>query len=77
MNSAPLSFGSESAGTPGKRKGILHWKVPLGHGLGDVGPLDLGLKPHSLTDEVLMEMLGIILRCRDNIRAHAIFREVK
>jgi hypothetical protein len=43
----------------------------------DVGPLDLGLKPDCLTDEVLMEMLGIALRCRGNIKEHAIFRGVK
>jgi UDP-sulfoquinovose synthase len=41
------------------------------------GLLELGLKPHYLTDEVLAEMLELVLCYKGNIKKHAIFRGVK
>lgn len=41
------------------------------------GLLELGLKPHYLTDEVLAEMMEIVIRYKDNIRYDAIYRGVK
>jgi UDP-sulfoquinovose synthase len=41
------------------------------------GLLDLGLKPHFLTDEVLTEVLEIVLEYKKNIRVNAIFRGIK
>ncbi|KJS31440.1 MAG: NAD-dependent dehydratase [Desulfatitalea sp. BRH_c12] len=39
--------------------------------------LELGLQPHYLSDAVLVEMMEIILRHKDAIDAHKIFRGVK
>ncbi|MDH3590156.1 MAG: NAD-dependent dehydratase, partial [Gammaproteobacteria bacterium] len=41
------------------------------------GLLELGLEPHYLTDDVLGEMLEIVMRHRDHIHKHKIFRGVK
>ena len=41
------------------------------------GLLELGLKPHLLTDEVLARMIEIVLRYKANIKKHAIFRGIK
>jgi len=41
------------------------------------GLLDLGLKPHYLTDEVLSQMIEIVLRHKDTIKRETIFRGVK
>ncbi len=41
------------------------------------GLLELGLQPHFLTDEVLIEMMEYIIKYRDNIREHKIFRNIK
>jgi UDP-sulfoquinovose synthase len=41
------------------------------------GLLELGLKPHYLTDEVLAEMMEIVIRYKENIRYDAIYRGVK
>ena len=41
------------------------------------GLLELGLKPHYLTEEVLTEMLEVALRYKANIKEHAIFRGEK
>lgn len=41
------------------------------------GLLDIGLKPHYLTDDVLAQMIEIVLRHKANIKEHAIFRGVK
>jgi UDP-sulfoquinovose synthase len=41
------------------------------------GLLDLGLKPHLLTDEVLGEMFGIVERYKAHIRNDVIFKGVK
>lgn len=49
-----------------------HYYNPVHTGL-----LELGLKPHYLTDEVLTEMLELALRYKPNIKEHAIFRGVK
>ena len=48
-----------------------HFYNPMHTGL-----LDLGLKPHLLTDEVLGEMLRYALQYKDNIRKDQIFRNV-
>ena len=49
-----------------------HYYNPVHTGL-----LELGVKPHYLTDEVLTEMLELALRYKPNIKEHAIFRGVK
>ena len=49
-----------------------HYYNPVHTGL-----LELGLKPHYLTEEVLTEMLELALRYKANIREQAIFRGVK
>jgi UDP-sulfoquinovose synthase len=49
-----------------------HYYNPVHTGL-----LELGLKPHYLTEEVLTEMLELALRYKANIKEHAIFRGVK
>jgi UDP-sulfoquinovose synthase len=41
------------------------------------GLLDLGLKPHYLTDDVLAQMIETVLRYKANIKGHAIFRGIK
>jgi UDP-sulfoquinovose synthase len=41
------------------------------------GLLELGQEPHLLTEEVLAQMLEMVLRFKDNIDAHKIFRKVK
>ena len=41
------------------------------------GLLELGLKPHYLTDEVLARMLEIVLNYKSNIQEHKIYRKVK
>ena len=49
-----------------------HYYNPVHTGL-----LELGLKSHYLTDEVVMEMLELALRYKANIKENAIFRGVK
>jgi UDP-sulfoquinovose synthase len=41
------------------------------------GLLDIGLKPHHLTDDVLSQMVETVLRYKENIKKEAIFRGVK
>ena len=41
------------------------------------GLVDIGVKPHYLTDDVMEEMFRVIARYRDNIRQDVIFRGVK
>jgi len=41
------------------------------------GLLDLGLKPHYLTEEALDGMMQLIVRYKDRIRTDCIFRDVK
>lgn len=41
------------------------------------GLIELGLKPHYLTDEVVDEMMRLIVRYKDNIQKDCIFRDVK
>ncbi|MBN2062440.1 MAG: NAD-dependent epimerase/dehydratase family protein [Deltaproteobacteria bacterium] len=41
------------------------------------GLLELGLEPHSLTDDVLARMIETVMKYKDNIREDAIFRGVK
>ena len=41
------------------------------------GLLELGLKPHYLTDEVLEGMFKIVEKYKDNIKIHKIFRGIK
>ncbi|RLB80752.1 MAG: NAD-dependent dehydratase [Deltaproteobacteria bacterium] len=41
------------------------------------GLLELGLKPHFLTDEILAQMLETVLRHKANIQEHKIYRKVK
>ena len=49
-----------------------HYYNPVHTGL-----LDLGLKPHYLTDDVLAEIMETVLKYKDNIQEHTIFRGVK
>jgi len=46
-----------------------HYYAPKHTGL-----LELGLKPHYLTDEVLAEMITQVLKHKENIATHKIFR---
>lgn len=41
------------------------------------GLLELGLKPHYLTDDVLAQMIEIVLKHKFNIQEHKIYRKVK
>lgn len=41
------------------------------------GLLELGLKPHYLTDEVLLDMLETAVRFKGNIHEHKIYRKVR
>lgn len=41
------------------------------------GLLDLGLQPHHLTEEVLVEMMQTIHEYKNNIQAHKIFRDTR
>ena len=41
------------------------------------GLLELGLKPHYLTDEVLSQMMEVVLRHKNEINKHQIYRKVK
>ena len=41
------------------------------------GLLDLGVKPHYLTDEVMETMMQIVEQYKENIRRDVIFRGVK
>jgi UDP-sulfoquinovose synthase len=41
------------------------------------GLLDLGLKPHYLTEEVLTQMMETVLKYKNNIKVSSIFRGVK
>jgi len=41
------------------------------------GLLELGLKPHYLTDDAVDEMMKIIIRYKDRIQKDCIFRDVK
>jgi len=41
------------------------------------GLLELGLKPHYLTDKVLERMFKIVEKYKDNIKTHRIFRGIK
>ncbi len=49
-----------------------HYYNPVHTGL-----LDLGLKPHYLTEDVLAQMMETVLRYKDNIKESSIFRGVK
>ncbi len=49
-----------------------HYYNPVHTGL-----LELGLKPHYLTDDVLAKMLEIVIRHKERINKDAIFRGVK
>jgi UDP-sulfoquinovose synthase len=41
------------------------------------GLLELGLEPHYLTDQVIVDMLNLVIRYKDRINKDAIFRGVK
>ncbi len=41
------------------------------------GLLELGLKPHYLSDEVLIEMFRTVEKYKENIKPHKIFRGIK
>jgi UDP-sulfoquinovose synthase len=41
------------------------------------GLIDLGLEPHHLTDDVLAEMIETVLKHKDRIQAHQIYRKIK
>ena len=41
------------------------------------GLLELGLHPNFLTDDILIEMMEYIIKYRDNIQEHKIFRNIK
>jgi len=49
-----------------------HYYNPVHTGL-----LELGLKPHYLTEGVLTEMLEVAFRYEDNIKKHSIFRGIE
>ena len=41
------------------------------------GLIELGLKPHYLTEEVLIGMFKVVEKYKGNIQTHKIFRGVK
>ncbi len=49
-----------------------HYYNPTYHGL-----LDLGVKPHYLTDEIMEEMFRVVEKFKDGIRKGVIFRGIK
>jgi UDP-sulfoquinovose synthase len=49
-----------------------HYYNPVHTGL-----LELGLKPHYLTEEAMDDMMRLIIRYKDRIRTDCIFRDVK
>ncbi len=49
-----------------------HYYNPVHTGL-----IDLGLKPHYLTDDLIAQMIETILQYKDNIKKETIFRGVK
>ena len=49
-----------------------HYYNPVHTGL-----LELGLKPHYLTDDVISQMLETVIKYKDNIKKTSIFRGVK
>ena len=49
-----------------------HYYNPVHTGL-----LDLGLKPHYLTQDVLVSMMETVVKYKDNIKKSCIFRGVK
>jgi UDP-sulfoquinovose synthase len=55
-----------------RRESESHYYNPVHTGL-----LALGLKPHYLTDEMLAEMISVIMKYRDRIRADQFYRRVK
>jgi UDP-sulfoquinovose synthase len=55
-----------------RREAEEHYYNPAHTGL-----LDLGLKPHYLTEEVIAQMMETVLKYKDNIKESSIFRGVK
>jgi UDP-sulfoquinovose synthase len=55
-----------------RREAEEHYYNPSYHGL-----LELGVKPHYLTDELMAEMFEVVAAYKDNIRKDVIFRGVK
>lgn len=41
------------------------------------GLIQLGLKPHYLTDEVLAQMMGFVIKYKNNIKRDNIYRKIK
>jgi len=41
------------------------------------GLLDLGLSPHYLSEDVLIEMMGYVIKYKDQIKRDQIYRKVK
>jgi UDP-sulfoquinovose synthase len=41
------------------------------------GLLELGLKPHYLTEDVLARMLAFVIKYKNNIKSDNFFRRVK
>ena len=41
------------------------------------GLLELGLKPNYLTEQVLSQMMEFVLKKKDKIKSHQIYRKVK
>lgn len=67
-NQAGLGVQIKSLPNPRKEKEE-HYYNPAHTGL-----IDLGLKPHLLTEDILAEMLEFVARHKDRIQKHAIFR---
>jgi UDP-sulfoquinovose synthase len=55
-----------------RREAEEHYYNPSYHGL-----LELGVKPHYLTDELMAEMFQVVEKYKNNIRKDVIFRGVK
>jgi UDP-sulfoquinovose synthase len=55
-----------------RREAEEHYYNPSYHGL-----LELGVKPHYLTDELMAEMFNVVVKYKNNIRKDVIFRGVK
>jgi len=68
-----LGLNVEIKSLPNPRKELEeHYYNPVHTGL-----LDLGLKPHLLTNDAMDEMMALIIRYKDSIKTDCIFRDVK
>ena len=68
---AGLDFGIRAIENP-RKEAEDHYYNPVHTGL-----MDIGLKPHYLTEELLAEMLDVILKYKSNINMQSIMPRVR